>query len=391
MSIRKRTWQGPDGLSREAWVVDYKDQNSRRRQRTFGSRREARRWWETEGAPQVHAGTHVPDSASITIAEAGKVWLRACEAASLEWSTRAQYRMHLSLHIEPFLGSTKLSRLTVPAVRKWQTDLRAAGRSETMIQYATRSLGSLIGEAQEQGLATHNVVRELRRSRQAGIAPRYKKRLCVGDDIPSPEEIRALLAHSAGYYRPHLITLVFTGMRISELLGLPWRDVDLARARVRITQRADRQGRLGAPKSASGRREIPLPPIAVNTLREWEGRCPASKAGLVFPRRDGEVENYKAVIRNGLWPPQLAAGLMKRDSFSPKYPGLHALRHFYASWCINRKADGGLELPPKAVQERLGHASITMTMDVYGHLFPGQDESEALRAAELALLGPHAT
>jgi len=84
-------------------------------------------------------------------------------------------------------------------------------------------------------------------------------------------------------------------------------------------------------------------------------------------------------------PAQLAAGVTspvfdnhgrpKRDQHgkpmvTAKYPGLHALRHFYASWCINRKVDGGLELPPKLVQERLGHATITMTMDVYGHLFP---------------------
>jgi integrase len=70
---------------------------------------------------------------------------------------------------------------------------------------------------------------------------------------------------------------------------------------------------------------------------------------------------------------------------APKYTGLHALRHFYASWCINRKANGGLELPGKVVQERLGHSSITMTMtmDTYGHLFPHGD---ALAEAERILL-----
>lgn len=69
-----------------------------------------------------------------------------------------------------------------------------------------------------------------------------------------------------------------------------------------------------------------------------------------------------------------------------KYTGMHALRHFYASWCINRTKDGGLQLPAKAVQERLGHASITITMDVYGHLFPSDDHGEELAAAERALL-----
>jgi integrase len=69
-----------------------------------------------------------------------------------------------------------------------------------------------------------------------------------------------------------------------------------------------------------------------------------------------------------------------------KYTGFHALRHFYASWCINRRADGGLELPPKMVQERLGHASIVITMDLYGHLFPRGDDGAELAAAEQLLL-----
>lgn len=66
---------------------------------------------------------------------------------------------------------------------------------------------------------------------------------------------------------------------------------------------------------------------------------------------------------------------------------MHALRHFYASWLINREADGGLGLPGKIVQARLGHASITITMDRYGHLFPSGDDGKALSSAEGRLLG----
>ncbi|MGB9476048.1 MAG: hypothetical protein WCE87_13360 [Candidatus Udaeobacter sp.] len=71
----------------------------------------------------------------------------------------------------------------------------------------------------------------------------------------------------------------------------------------------------------------------------------------------------------------------------PKYSGLHALRHFFASWCINRKTDGGLELPAKVVQDRLGHSTIVMTLDRYGHLFPPGDDTAELAAAERILLG----
>ena len=70
-----------------------------------------------------------------------------------------------------------------------------------------------------------------------------------------------------------------------------------------------------------------------------------------------------------------------------KYTGLHALRHFYASWCINPPDRGGQRLPPKVVQDRLGHSSIVMTMDTYGHLFPPSDDAgERLAEAERKLL-----
>ena len=98
-------------------------------------------------------------------------------------------------------------------------------------------------------------------------------------------------------------------------------------------------------------------------------------------------------MQRGLAPTLIAAGVTV-DGDGPdgepvkraKYTGLHAFRHFYASWCINRRADGGLELPAKVVQERLGHSSIMMTMDVYGHLFPRGDDSAELAAAERSLL-----
>jgi integrase len=116
------------------------------------------------------------------------------------------------------------------------------------------------------------------------------------------------------------------------------------------------------------------------------------------------VANHSNVLKRGYWPAQLAAGvcvpevdgegrpIIGKDGtpiVKAKYSGLHALRHFFASWCINRKADGGLELPLKVVQERLGHASITMTADTYGHLFPAKDDGGELAAAERALLGLH--
>jgi integrase len=81
----------------------------------------------------------------------------------------------------------------------------------------------------------------------------------------------------------------------------------------------------------------------------------------------------------------VAAGVVTKAG-KPKY-ALHAFRHFFASWCINRKADGGRELPAKSVQRLLGHSSIVMTLDTYGHLFPSGDDRAELAAASRTLLG----
>jgi integrase len=81
----------------------------------------------------------------------------------------------------------------------------------------------------------------------------------------------------------------------------------------------------------------------------------------------------------------VAAGVVDAKG-EAKYTGLHALRHFYASWLINRRQDGGLELPIKTVQQRLGHSSIVMTSDVYGHLFPCGDDGSEMAEAEKLLL-----
>ena len=105
----------------------------------------------------------------------------------------------------------------------------------------------------------------------------------------------------------------------------------------------------------------------------------------MFPNGNGHVEDHANLVKRILKPVQIAAGVVNAKG-NAKYAGLHSLRHFYASWCINQKTDGGLELPPKTVQARLGHSSIVMTLDTYGHLFPRGDDGGELAEAERLLL-----
>jgi integrase len=209
------------------------------------------------------------------------------------------------------------------------------------------------------------------------------------------------------------------GLRASELRGLTWPDVDLAKGAITVRQRADRWNVMGATKSAAGRRTIPLPPSVALALKEWRLQCPLHDTGrkdaagnpvkelwLVFPNSAGNHYSLGNIVMRHYWPLQDAAGisvpaldesgkpvLSKDDAGNPvpvlraKYLGLHALRHFFCSWCAGRKEDGGLGLPLKTVQHRMGHAKLALTADRYGHLFPSTDDADVLAAGERALVG----
>jgi integrase len=125
--------------------------------------------------------------------------------------------------------------------------------------------------------------------------------------------------------------------------------------------------------------------MLLSALREHRLASAKNELDLVFTNSRGGIEHRNTIVERGFHPAQVAAGIVDHDGRA-KYKGLHALRHFYASWCINRRVDGGLELPLKVVQARLGHASIQMTADTYGHLFPRGDDGAELAAAEMALL-----
>ena len=349
------------GRGETAWIVDYTDQASRRHIRTFARKRDADAYEATVHV-DIRAGVHT--GSKKTVAEVGKEWIASCKAGGLKPQPSESYEQHLKDHIIPFIGSVRLSELTVPTVRAFMDRLREEQRSAAMVSKVLGDLGSLLADAQERGNVAQNVVRSLsKRKKRSEAERRQKGKLKVGIDIPTPTEIRSIVANLEGRWRPLLLTAIFTGLRASELRGLRWEDVDLKGAALHVRQRADKFNAIGRPKSAAGERTVPMPPILVNTLREWRFACPKSELGLVFPTGTGAIEYHANIVSRGLAPAQVQAGIVTKDG-KAKYTGLHALRHFYASWCINRREDGGLGLPLKVVQHRLGHSSIQITSDV---------------------------
>jgi integrase len=348
-TIRKRSWKSGDEL-KTAWICDYSDQHGKRRLKTFSTKKAADAWL-VGARHQVAHGTHLPETTSPTVAQAAERWLASAAARGLERTTLDGYRQHVG-HLAPQLGSVKLSRLTEEQVEAFRDHLLAT-MSRAMAAKVMVSLRSILRQARRPI--------DVRLDRQPG---RHRRKLEVGRDIPTPEQVRALLDAAQPPTRTILALAALTGLRASEIRGLCWGDLDLKAGEVTIRQRADRWGVVGSPKSAEGRRTVPFGPELAVILKEHKLASPPG-GELVFPNKVGK--------------PFLLANLRRNVLRGIK---LHSLRHFYASWQL------GLGLPLTTVQRRLGHSTIMLTADIYGHLLPStSDERAALAAAERALLG----
>jgi integrase len=182
-------------------------------------------------------------------------------------------------------------------------------------------------------------------------------------------ELNSLIENSGGRWRPFIITAIFTGMRLSELRGLRWSDVDLDAGQIHVRQRADGWGKTGPTKSKAGMRDIPLAPLVVNTLKQWRIDCPRGERDLAFPNTLGNIETMSNIHARCWVPLQIKCGLITDGE--ARY-GFHMLRHAAASLFIKY-----LGWSPKRLQAVMGHASINMTFDRYGHLFENVEADRA--------------
>jgi len=359
MAVRKRQWTNKAGEPKQAWLVDYRDQAGERRSKQFRTQKAAKKW-ELDTGWQVSRGVHTPDSQSVTVGAAADLWIKRAEANKRERGTVERYKAISRLHIKPLIGAEKLSRLSQPKVEAFRDQLLES-RSRSLTGKTIRALSMILADSQRRGLVAQNVARDVKLDK----GDRERERV----EIPTKQELRALLDHASDDFRPFLTLAIFSGLRSSELRGLRWQDIDLKGATVTVAQRADKFCEIGPPKSRAGRRSVPLPSKVISELTAWKLRCPVSDLGLVFPNSAGAVQDYGHLLRRRFKPLQIAAGVAGKvgkgkdgKSLPQARYGLHALRHAAASAWIAQ----GIDL--KRLQTWLGHTSIEMTLDTYGHL-----------------------
>lgn len=347
---RGTTWYGRIDLPPDAAT-------GKRRQKRFNAptKREVEAKATELLAAIARGGFAEADASKITVVEYLERWLSSVEG-NLRPSSHRRYTEVVG-HINKTLGKVLLGKLAPLDVQRLYKALEAAGQSPTSVNLAHNVLHRALKQAMRWGLLTRNVTEAVDPPRRS--VPAYS--------VWSEPQVAAFLAIAerdewAALWRLALLT----GMRRGELLGLMWSDVDLAKGVLSVRRTLSRGTKgaytFGSPKTAAGRRSIALPASAVECLKKHrlaqvERRLRLKKSyldqDLIFTNEIGEPLHPNTVANRFLQ--------LSHEAGVPRIR-LHDMRHTSATLMLANNVH------PKVVQERLGHANISMTLDRYSHV-----------------------
>lgn len=306
-------------------------------------------------------------------------WLALCRVRGLRRTSIQGYRRVLELYVPAALRETDLASIRPQHLNGLYAELLTRGRhygtgglSPRTVRYVHTALRRALSDAVRHGLVATNAADAAdpptRRASQARVFPTW-----------TPDELRCFLAaveDDPWYAALHLAAC--TGLRRSELLGLRWSDLDLENGELQVLQtvvQAEWQPELSEPKTRSSRRRVALDRRTVNVLLRHKQHAKARDSGgiiertsLVFPGPAGGLPN-----------PGLLSAHFQRLVAKTGMPRIrfHDLRHTHATHSLQ----AGIH--PKVVCERLGHASVAMTLDLYSHCMPSLQREAAEVVASL--------
>lgn len=344
-SVRKRG---------KAWYALWRDPNTgRQREKAISPRKKDAEAFLDRLNTQLADGTF-RELARITFPVFAEQWLRDYAAVQVKPSTLKNYKSMIYGSLIPFFGEVPLASIKAADVQRYVAERLHSGVKAATVQKALIVLKGMLKQAVEWDYLRTNPATIVKAPRGAHVEM----------DCLTPDEIRAFLDAVPAPSRALFFTAVFTGMRLGELLALQWSDIDWHGGTLRVC-RSVWNGTFQDPKSRNSVRTIGMSPRLAAVLVAHKADVAWSPNDLVFCTANGGIID-QANLRHRVFEPALkAAGLRKMR--------IHDLRHTFASLLINQ----GENL--KYVQQQLGHASITTTVDRYGHLMPDAHVGASLR------------
>ena len=384
--------------------------------KTFETRDAAVSWANEKKMERDSGG--VVEPAKMTVWQYLDHWLKTAVKPSLRANTAESYRNVAENYLKPQLEDVRLEDLSPLHVQAAYAEIQKAGHSSRTVRYAHSVLHNALDQA---------VAWRMLRTNPAGAGIKLPKH--------TKKEIAPLAAEEAADFvleaRSHRLGPLFevalvTGMRPGELLGLQWVDVDLDGGSIRVCRTLTQTAEgctLNEPKTKRGRRAIPIPAETVATLRAWHATQasermkagelwkgePRPRDGFVFTGALGRPLDQRNVVNRGFRPlldryrkAQLeardladagepveriaetlgrAADRVRRwveaDRAVPNGVRMYDLRHTCATLMLLAGVN------PKVVSERLGHASVVLTLDTYSHVLPNMQHDATERLAEV--------
>jgi integrase len=361
-----------------AIVIELRDETTGKRKHKWHSFRGTKREAQIERArliASVGEGTYVERSKK-TVAEFVRTRVDLWEAAGdISARTAQRYRQLVENQIVPHLGAKALQKLKPLDIEEWHTTLKNQGRvrgeggvAARTIGHAHRVLGKALRDAAKNELVTRNVAK-------VQPAPKVSE-----NDIVIVQDVPDLLSKLSGT-RLHIQAMLalFTGMRLGEILALRWNRVHLdrkvAEVREALEQTKAHGVRFKLPKSKAGRRDITLPDILVDVLREHRKAALELRMQLGAGKLPDDALLFATIEGGGPLSPNAISAAWADFAESIKMPDVtfHALRHTHASQLIDQDVD------IVTISKRLGHSKPDITLRIYAHLFR-KDDSKAAAA-----------
>lgn len=264
-------------------------------------------------------------------------------------------------YVVPVLGAQRLTQLTPVEVQALYGKLQERGLSARTVRYCHTVFSNALGQAVKWRLSAQNP------AQYVDLPKQQKQEMRTLSETDAAHFLRVA---SGSKHHALFATLLGTGLRPGEAFALQWPDLDEARNTLRVqrTVTVSRSGwTFAPPKTARGRRHLALPPGLTRLLLEHrrEQTVP-NPHNLVFPSDTGTPLNLRNVTQRYFKAVLKAAGL-------PAELRLYDLRHTHATLLLSQNEH------PKIVSERLGHATVTLTLDTYSHVLPGMQSASALK------------
>lgn len=322
--------------------------------RSFGTKREARAWLESERSMLRRGDWIDPRAGEQTLTDL--CWEVHDTKIHLRERTLELYSGLIRNQIDPTIGGHRIGHLSPELIQRWVTQLAHGGLGASTVRSAYNIVGHALRYAVKHQRLAQSPAIDINLPALEGSIHRYLEM----------SEVDELAEAMPGQYRPFVYIGALAGLRPGEIRALRWDQVDLAGGKLSVVASLSRRGNVAATKTKTSRRTLSMPASLTDMLRAHRSRATgefvvATPSGAALDKQNFSHRVWRTTVAKSVGPPMRP----------------HDLRHTHAALLIATGAH------PKTIQMRLGHRDIRTTLNVYGHLMDGLDEQAAIALDQL--------